>query len=210
MHADYVIVGAGSAGCAMAYRLAEAGKRVTVIEHGGVGCRAVHPDAGRAVLSDEHGDLRLGLCHRTRAASGRAGAGDAARQGDRRVVSINGMVYVRGHARDYDTWAEMGADGWSYADVLPYFKRMEHSHGGSGPEFRGTDGPLHITRGPRKNPLVRRLHRGGRQAGYPVTSRLQRSAAGRLWPDGGDDLEGPALVGGECLSETGDGGRQCA
>ena len=47
--------------------------------------------------------------------------------------SINGMVYVRGHARDFDTWAEMGADGWSYADVLPYFKRMEHSHGGSGP-----------------------------------------------------------------------------
>jgi choline dehydrogenase len=84
--------------------------------------------------------------------------------------SINGMVYVRGHARDYDTWAEMGADGWSYADVLPYFRRMEHSHGGSGPEFRGNDGPLHITRGPRDNPLFNAFIEAGEQAGYPVTA----------------------------------------
>jgi choline dehydrogenase len=83
--------------------------------------------------------------------------------------SINGMVYVRGHARDFDTWAEMGADGWAYADVLPYFKRMEASHGGSGPEFRGVDGPLHITRGPRDNPLFDAFIEAGRQAGYPVT-----------------------------------------
>jgi choline dehydrogenase len=80
------------------------------------------------------------------------------------------MVYVRGHARDYDTWVEMGADGWSYADVLPYFRRMEHSHGGSGPEFRGTDGPLHITRGPRANPLFDAFIAAGEQAGYPVTT----------------------------------------
>ncbi|MES2539866.1 MAG: choline dehydrogenase, partial [Pseudomonadota bacterium] len=84
--------------------------------------------------------------------------------------SINGMVYVRGHAKDFDTWAEMGADGWAYADVLPYFKRMEQSHGGSGPEFRGTDGPLHISRGPRENPLFDAFIEAGRQAGYPVTT----------------------------------------
>ena len=84
--------------------------------------------------------------------------------------SINGMVYVRGHARDYDTWAEMGADGWSYADVLPYFKRMEHSHGGQGPDWRGASGPLHITRGPRHNPLFNAFIESGRQAGYPVTA----------------------------------------
>jgi choline dehydrogenase len=80
------------------------------------------------------------------------------------------MVYVRGHARDYDTWAEMGADGWSYADVLPYFKRMEHSHGGRGPRRGASTGPLHITRGPRSNPLFDAFIEAGRQAGYPVTA----------------------------------------
>ncbi|MEO0930901.1 MAG: choline dehydrogenase, partial [Pseudomonadota bacterium] len=86
--------------------------------------------------------------------------------------SINGMIYVRGHARDFDHWAEQGAQGWSYADVLPYFKRMETWHdGGHGgdPDWRGTDGPLHVTRGPRKNPLTRAFVEAGAQAGYPVT-----------------------------------------
>jgi choline dehydrogenase len=82
------------------------------------------------------------------------------------------MIYVRGHARDFDHWAESGAAGWSYADVLPYYKRMEHWHdGGHGGDaaWRGTDGPLHITRGPRRNPLTRAFVDAGRQAGYPVT-----------------------------------------
>ncbi|TMV35824.1 choline dehydrogenase, partial [Thioclava sp. BHET1] len=83
--------------------------------------------------------------------------------------SINGMVYVRGHAHDYDHWAESGASGWAYADVLPYFKRMEHSHGGDSSEWRGKAGPLHITRGPRANPLFHAFVEAGRQAGYPVT-----------------------------------------
>ena len=86
--------------------------------------------------------------------------------------SINGMVYVRGHARDYDHWAEQGADGWAFANVLPYFKRMEtwHSGGhGGDPHWRGTDGPLHVSRGPRKNPLFHAFVEAGRQAGYEIT-----------------------------------------
>lgn len=82
--------------------------------------------------------------------------------------SINGMVYVRGHAHDFDHWAESGATGWSYADVLPYFKRMEHSHGGE-PGWRGTDGPMHIQRGLRDNPLFHAFVDAGRQAGFEVT-----------------------------------------
>ena len=170
MTADYVIVGAGSAGCAMAYRLAEAGKRVTVIEHGGsdAGPFIQMPGAlsypmnmgiydwGFATEPEPHLGGRVLATPRGKVVGGSS--------------SINGMVYVRGHARDYDTWAEMGADGWSYADVLPYFKRMEASHGGSGPEFRGTDGPLHITRGPRANPLFDAFIEAGAQAGYPVTA----------------------------------------
>ena len=86
--------------------------------------------------------------------------------------SINGMVYVRGHPRDFDAWAEAGADGWSFADVLPYFRRMESWHGGA-PEaasgWRGDDGPLHVTRGPRDNPLHAAFVEAGRQAGYGST-----------------------------------------
>ncbi len=170
MHADYVIVGAGSAGCAMAYRLAEAGRRVTVIEHGGsdAGPFIQMPGAlsypmnmgiydwGFATEPEPHLGGRVLATPRGKVIGGSS--------------SINGMVYVRGHARDFDTWAEMGADGWSYADVLPYFKRMETAHGGSGPEFRGTDGPLHVTRGKRENPLFDAFIEAGRQAGYPVTA----------------------------------------
>ncbi|MFO1203799.1 MAG: choline dehydrogenase [Tabrizicola sp.] len=170
MHADYVIVGAGSAGCAMAYRLSEAGKRVVVIEHGGsdAGPFIQMPGAlsypmnmgiydwGFATEPEPHLGGRVLATPRGKVIGGSS--------------SINGMVYVRGHARDYDTWAEMGADGWAYADVLPYFKRMEQSHGGSGPEFRGDSGPLHITRGPRENPLFDAFIKAGAQAGYPVTA----------------------------------------
>jgi choline dehydrogenase len=169
MHADYVIIGAGSAGCAMAYRLTEAGKRVIVIEHGG-------SDAGPFIQMPAALSFPMNM-----------GVYDWGYQtepephlGGRRLVtprgkviggssSINGMVYVRGHACDFDTWAGMGADGWGYADVLPYFRRMEHSHGGQGAPWRGTDGPLHVTRGPRANPLFNAFIEAGRAAGYPVT-----------------------------------------
>ena len=82
--------------------------------------------------------------------------------------SINGMVYVRGHPRDFDHWAEMGADGWAWADVAPYFIRMENWHGGHS-DWRGTDGPLHVTRGPRRNPLYHAFVEAGAQAGFELT-----------------------------------------
>ena len=170
MHADYVIVGAGSAGCAMAYRLAEAGRRVTIIEHGGSDAGPFIQMPGALSYPMNMGIYDWGFATEPEPHLG--GRRMATPRG--KVIggssSINGMVYVRGHARDFDTWAEMGADGWCYADVLPYFKRMEASHGGSGPEFRGTDGPLHITRGTRSNPLFDAFIKAGEQAGYPVTS----------------------------------------
>ncbi len=172
MQADYVIVGAGSAGCAMAYRLSEAGKSVLVIEHGGTDAGPFiqmpaalsYPmnmrlyDWGYKTLPEPHLGGRMLVCPRGKVIGGSS--------------SINGMVYVRGHAGDYDHWAESGADGWSYADVLPYFKRMENWHEsgqGGDPDWRGSDGPLHISRGPRNNPLHGAFVEAGRQAGYPVT-----------------------------------------
>ena len=172
MQAEYVIVGAGSAGCAIAYRLAEAGKRVLVIEHGGT-------DAGPfiqmpAALSYPMNMSTYDWGFQTEPEPHLGGRTLVTPRG--KVIggssSINGMVYVRGHAKDFDHWAEQGADGWSYADVLPYFKRQESWHdGGHGGdvEWRGKDGPLHVTRGPRENPLFHAFVDAGRQAGYPVT-----------------------------------------
>ena len=169
---DYIVIGAGSAGCAIAYRLAEAGREVLVIEHGG-------SDAGPfinmpAALSYPMNMARYDWGFMT---------DPEPHLGGRRLVvprgkviggssSINGMIYVRGHARDFDHWAEAGATGWAYADVLPYFRRMENWHdGGRGgdPAWRGQDGPLHVSRGPGKNPLVRAFVQAGAEAGYPVT-----------------------------------------
>ena len=170
--ADYVIVGAGSGGSAVAYRLAEAGKTVVVIEYGGT-------DAGPFIQMPAALSYPMNMKMYDWGMQSEPEAG----LGGRRLVtprgkvvggssSINGMVYVRGHAKDFDHWADMGAAGWSYADVLPYFKRMETWHGAEGdadPAYRGSDGPLHISRGKRKNPLFAAFIEAGRQAGYPVT-----------------------------------------
>tara|TARA_B110000977_G_scaffold174962_1_gene229301 strand:- start:1343 stop:3001 length:1659 start_codon:yes stop_codon:yes gene_type:complete len=172
MEADFIIVGAGSAGCAMAYRLGEAGASVLVIEHGGTDAGPFiqmpaalsYPmnmkryDWGYLSEPEPHLGGRELVCPRGKVIGGSS--------------SINGMVYVRGHAMDYDHWRDSGADGWSYADVLPYFRRMETWHdGGHGGDsyWRGKDGPLHVSRGPRENPLFAAFVEAGKQAGYEAT-----------------------------------------
>ena len=168
MEADYVIVGAGSAGCALAYRLAEAGRDVLVIEAGGsdIGPLIRTPGA----LSYPMNMPRYDWGFRTEPEPGLGGRTLPVPRG--KVIggssSINGMVYVRGHAADFDHWAEAGAAGWGFADVLPYFKRMENWHGGAS-EWRGDAGPLHVSRGKRANPLFTAFVEAGRQAGYGVT-----------------------------------------
>ncbi|WP_299904509.1 choline dehydrogenase [uncultured Paracoccus sp.] len=168
--ADYVIVGAGSAGCALAYRLVQAGRSVALIEFGGTDygpfiqmpgalsypMNMARYDWGFSSEPEPHlGNRRLATPR------GKVLGGSS---------SINGMVFVRGNRADFDHWADSGAEGWDYAHVLPYFKRMETWHGGNGPsDYRGTDGPLHVTRGPRKNPLFDAFISAGEQAGYPLT-----------------------------------------
>ena len=85
--------------------------------------------------------------------------------------SINGMAYVRGHARDYDRWAQSGLPGWDYAHVLPYFKRAETRARGAD-DYRGGDGPLHVATGACRNPLYQAFIEAGRQAGYPLTADM--------------------------------------
>ncbi|SUZ30515.1 Oxygen-dependent choline dehydrogenase [Roseibaca ekhonensis] len=168
MQADYVIVGAGSGGCAVAYRLAEAGHSVIVVEAGG-------SDAGPFIqmpgaLSYPMNMARYDWGYQTEPEPHLGGRRLACPRG--RVLggssSINGMVYVRGHARDYDHWADQGADGWRFADVLPYFRRMENWQSDAS-AWRGQGGPLHVSRGKRENPLFDAFIAAGQQAGYPVT-----------------------------------------
>lgn len=169
MEADFVIIGSGSAGSALAYRLSEDGQHsVIVIEFGGpdIGPLIQMPaalsfpmnmetyDWGFSTEAEPHIGGRHLVTPRGKVVGGSS--------------SINGMVYVRGHARDYDHWSESGACGWSFADVLPYFKRMENSHGGQ-EGWRGTHGPLHIQRGRRDNPLFKAFVDAGKQAGFEVT-----------------------------------------
>ena len=167
--ADYVVVGSGSAGAALAYRLSADGRTdVLVIEAGGT-------DAGPFIqmpgaLSFPMNMKRYDWGYRTEPEPALGNRSLATPRG--KVLggssSINGMVYVRGHARDFDHWAASGADGWSYADVLPYFKRLEAMAEGD-PAWRGTAGPLHMKRGAMDNPLYPAFVEAGRQAGYPLS-----------------------------------------
>ncbi|MGX9144786.1 choline dehydrogenase [Mesorhizobium sp. 128a] len=169
LEADFVIIGSGSAGSAMAYRLSEDGKHsVIVIEFGGtdIGPLIQMPSAlsiplnmslydwGFASEPEPHLGGRVLATPRGKVIGGSS--------------SINGMVYVRGHARDFDHWAEEGATGWGFADVLPYFKRMEDNDGGE-EGWRGHGGPLHVQRGSRRNPLYGAFVEAGRQAGFELT-----------------------------------------
>ncbi len=167
--ADYVIIGSGSAGSVMADRLSEDGKNsVIIIEYGGsdVGPLVQMPaalsypmnmsmyDWGYKTEPEPYLDNRKLAAPRGKVMGGSS--------------SINGMVYVRGHAGDFDHWAESGAKGWSYADVAPYFKRME-SASTNEDGSRGTDGPLHVKKGDTPNPLFDAFIEAGRQAGFGVT-----------------------------------------
>ncbi|MGC6535813.1 MAG: choline dehydrogenase [Candidatus Puniceispirillaceae bacterium] len=166
---DYIIIGSGSAGSTIAYRLgAEPQAQILVLEFG-------KSDAGPfiqmpAALSYPMNMKRYDWGYQAEAEDSLDGRSLVCPRG--KVIggssSINGMIYVRGNAGDYDYWQESGADGWSYADILPYFRRMETSHGGEAP-WRGTDGPLHITRGPRDNPLHDAFVKASEQAGYSAT-----------------------------------------
>ncbi|NIA68905.1 choline dehydrogenase [Pelagibius litoralis] len=169
---DYIIVGAGSAGCVLASRLSEdPDVRVLVLEAGGRDNSIfIHMPAALAkpLANDKynwfyhsepepHVNNRQLYCPRGRVLGGSS--------------SINGMAYVRGHARDYDRWGQSGLSGWSYADVLPYFRKAETYERGPD-DYRGGDGPLQVSAGACTNPLFQAWIEAGRQAGYPVTSDM--------------------------------------
>jgi len=171
MEADYVIVGAGSAGCVLADRLSADGAQVILLE---AGPRDLHPwihvPAGVLKL------LKNPLVNWNYETEPEAGSGNRAIHWPRgRVLggssSINGMLFVRGNPADFDNWAQMGARGWSYEECLPHFKAMERYAPGDD-DHRGKEGPLLIEDYRTILPVTHRFVEAAQQAGFPFAKDL--------------------------------------
>ena len=172
MEYDYIIVGAGSAGCVLANRLSKNPKNSVLLIEAGREDKSITLKMPAAVL------LNLKSTKYNWAFKGEPEPELAGRQlqHDRGKTlggssSINGMVFIRGNSLDYEGWRQMGCEGWGYADVLPYFKKME-TYSGGGDDFRGESGPLKVHRSIPKDQLSLAFIKAGKEAGYKETDDI--------------------------------------
>lgn len=170
---DYIVVGAGSAGAVVASRLSESGAyRVLLLEAGTKGSNHfwARVPVGTSKMID---DPAVNWCYKSEPDEGSGGRRIDVPRGKMMggSSSINGMVYMRGQAQDYDHWAQLGNRGWSFQDVLPIFRRMERYEGGSD-RLRGRNGLLRVTDTPRKVPLLEKIIDAAGRIGLPFNPDL--------------------------------------
>ena len=191
---DYVVIGAGSAGCVLANRLSADGTTtVALLEAGGRDWNPwIHVPVG--YFKTIHNPA-MDWCYNTDADPGLNGRSLKWPRG--KVLggssSINGLLYVRGQRQDYDRWAELGCRGWSYAEVLPYFKRAENQSRGAD-EYHGGDGPLHVSDMSFKRPICDDFIDGVAELGTPLN----------------DDINGESQEGVGYFQLTSHKGRRCS
>jgi choline dehydrogenase len=169
MDADYIVIGAGSAGCVVASRLSEDGSKVVLLEAGPRDTNPwIHIPAGVLKVLNVPG---INWNFESEAEPGTNGRPLQWPRG--KVLggtsSINGMLYVRGNPMDYDNWAQMGCRGWSYDEVLPFFKKSETYRGSGDPEYRSKGGPLIVEDYRTILPLTHAFVEAAKQAGFAFT-----------------------------------------
>ena len=172
MQYDYIIVGAGSAGCVLANNLTEDGRHRVLLIEAGPKNKALSLKIPAAVLKN----LQSTKYNWAYQGEPEPELGGRMITHDRGKTlggssSINGLCFIRGHALDFEGWRQSGCEGWGYADVLPYFKRLENYSGGEN-EYRGGDGPLAVHRPKPQNPLYKAFIDAGRDAGYQTTDDI--------------------------------------
>ena len=172
MEYEYIIVGAGSAGCVLANRLTDDGRHRVLLIEAGPKNNALSLKIPAAVLKN----LQSTKYNWAYQGEPEPELGGRVITHDRGKTlggssSINGLCFIRGHALDFEGWRQSGCEGWGYADVLPYFKRLENYSGGES-EYRGGDGPLVVHRPKPQNPLYTAFIEAGRDAGYQTTDDI--------------------------------------
>ena len=175
---DYIVIGAGSAGCVVASRLAEAGHRTLLIEAGGEDRNPwIHIPLGYAKL---YANPSVNWCYQSEPEPELNGRRLFQPRG--KVLggtgSINGMIYVRGQKEDFDGWAARGCTGWGYADVLPFFKKSEHQERGPN-AYHGGDGPLWVSDLPSRHELADAFIDASVRLGFPRNDDFNGGDPGR-------------------------------